>query len=626
VHVAAVYDKNVGTGQVRYYANGVKIGEENIDLSGGLNGNFASYIGSSGATVLEQYTRVSQGDGKNFNNYTMNFNIQDFVLKAGTTTDAQITSMVNAAVGTFTAPNLSFTTGSADGEINYSWTAPAVATVKLYIDEGTKTAAQLKATAPQLITTGALTIPGVFTGTSGASYSALVTASWGTNETESSVVTTVAGVNPNPVLRFETGANDGEISYRWSAGTGKTGHKLWVIIGAPQGATDVEKAVYIKTNGWMIREANTAEETAGVPSTTVKGNPGLIYSAALEALDGGTPIYSMVSNVAAKGTLSATTNIAPLYASLSGQGGVNGTLPFTNGVDGDVDSRYASSSGTFSSSNPKGITLTFGLPVQADSGAFNDWLQSTSAGGRTREFKIQYTDRAGNWQDAYWFNMPNNTNDPVGSTGGDPTKENSVLPIEFYQTVQSTQFRLHLYRAASNDPCFWEWRMYNAGLATTEGTNIAPKATVTASSSHSASYPAASAVDNNAGSRWAITSADWNDDDECWLQLEYTTDQTVNKAAIRSFATRITNFKIQYDNGGVWVDAYEYSGTAIPGYTTTSNTTNPVSAIMWAGTVVKNAYSFTPVTSRKFRLFITGDHTVTSSDPSIWEFYLYSPN
>jgi uncharacterized repeat protein (TIGR02543 family) len=642
VHVAAVYDKAAGiNGQVRYYANGVKLGEAETDLNSSVPvyvtvagqsvfvgyktgmmdhpeaGGAVSYLNMSAGHPNQLYTRSNQ------TTYSLSCNYQNFILKEGAMTDAEVAAMVDDALppGAPTTPVLTATASTdISGRFTYSWTPTAESGVTycLYIKAGTSAESDPAAIATaDALVTGAAS-PGTYTGIAGGKYNVVVKAAKGSQTVYSTprFVETGDYTPVAPALTFATGTtNDGEISYSWTAGAYVAGHELYVAIGSYTTAADVI------ANGWLIRTATPAEEAAGVPTTTVKGNPGLTYSAVVKSLNGVTPVYSNVVSAAAKGTLSATTNITQLRASVTRYGDRNGTetgsYDHTKIVDDDLGSRYAASTAAIGAG--KGIGLTFGLPVQADSGVFYDYMHgsgTTIRYGRTRELKIQYKDRSGGWQDAYWFNMPNSTNGPVGGN-----TDTAKMPVEFYETVQSTEFRMLLLRAQSNDVSFYEWKMFDAGLAATEGTNIAPKATVTASSVNNASYPAASAVDNNAGSRWAITSADW-DDDECWLQLEYTTPQTVNKAAIRSFADRITSFKIQYDNGGIWVDAYSYSGSAVPGYTH-SNTT---SLAAWVGTVTKNPYSFTSVTSTKFRLLITGDHTVASSDPSIWEFYLYSPN
>jgi formylglycine-generating enzyme required for sulfatase activity len=203
VHVAAVYDTTGGTnGQVRYYANGVKVGEANTDLTGGISSGYVSYIGSSSGTDKEQYTRISE-----FNNYTMNFNIQDFILQGGAMTDAEITTLGTVP---FDPPTLTAAPSYLSGSISYTWTDISPATYQLYVAPGTLSASALKVSGN--LQGGVTGTSHTFTGTAGTTYSAVVVATRGAQTVESTVVTVIApsaSRSPNLALNKPVTVNSG---------------------------------------------------------------------------------------------------------------------------------------------------------------------------------------------------------------------------------------------------------------------------------------------------------------------------------------------------------------------------------------------------------------------------------
>jgi uncharacterized repeat protein (TIGR02543 family) len=467
VHIAAVYDK--ADGKVRYYANGIKIGEETTNLADGIGSGYASYIGSSAGNAAQQYTRISGA-----NMYAMNFNVQDFVLKGGALSDAEVAGLSWNILGTLTAPVLTCAAGTGDAQITYSWTAAAQAGVvyNLYIAQGTKTAAELKAETPYLVTTNAVTSPAVYVGSAATEYSVLVTAARGSSVVESSVVTvTSSGVSPNPVLTFETGTNAGEIRYSFTAGQNMSGQKLYVAIGSHT------TAAAVKSNGFLIYTATSTEETAGVLTTVVKGNPGLAYSAVVEALNTASQtVYSnVVSNVAAAGTYDAATNIAPLYKTVA----ASSTWPSTpsvvaaSGVDGILTTRWSAGSGsngggtvnntTWVLSPSRDFTVTFGLPVQVAKAGLLDAADDLVA------FKVQYLDDSGQWNDVFSHDGGTTSiggKGPAAATGTNPSSFTDMLfPMPFTEndapvTVQATQIRLVITKAKIASCTFWEFLLH----------------------------------------------------------------------------------------------------------------------------------------------------------------------
>jgi hypothetical protein len=153
----------------------------------------------------------------------------------------------------------------------------------------------------------------------------------------------------------------------------------------------------------------------------------------------------------------------------------------------------------------------------------------------------------------------------------------------------------------------------------TASSNIARSAAVTAEDSAGndishASYPVANLIDGDANTRWASSGATR----ACGLTLSFSSPVKAGSFKILAFGTsnsassgRITGFKIQYDDGGVWNDAYAYTGPSpIPG----SGSGSGNSSYNFAVNLDK------PVSSGKFRLSIlTADEA-----PSIWEFELWN--
>src|SRR5438067_1544467 len=79
-----------------------------------------------------------------------------------------------------------------------------------------------------------------------------------------------------------------------------------------------------------------------------------------------------------------------------------------------------------------------------------------------------------------------------------------------------------------------------ATAATCQTTNVALNKTATASSTENASFPAASAVDGNAGTRWSSAFADPQ-----WLEVDLGASQSVCAVTLNWEAAYATAFQIQ---------------------------------------------------------------------------------
>ena len=98
IHITAVYDFNGGSnglGSVTYYADGVRIGSRNHNLTTGMNGGQNTFIGqsfdsNSGAGALQLYNHTAnRGD--------ITFLMEDFFLVTGIMTDAEVYEIANPA-------------------------------------------------------------------------------------------------------------------------------------------------------------------------------------------------------------------------------------------------------------------------------------------------------------------------------------------------------------------------------------------------------------------------------------------------------------------------------------------------------------------------------------------------
>ena|GEM_PF-1996291 len=91
VHITVVYDRSVGTGQVRYYANGQMVGQDsssNTDLVAGISGGQRSYIGQSMATG--SYAPLYNGTNQS---YDVTFLMQDFLLINSALSDTEVAAL-----------------------------------------------------------------------------------------------------------------------------------------------------------------------------------------------------------------------------------------------------------------------------------------------------------------------------------------------------------------------------------------------------------------------------------------------------------------------------------------------------------------------------------------------------
>ena len=193
--------------------------------------------------------------------------------------------------------------------------------------------------------------------------------------------------------------------------------------------------------------------------------------------------------------------------------------------------------------------------------------------GRITEYKIQY------YNGSNWVNVASGIR-----RWGDPlttVRENRFDP------VNASRVRLYVVSTGGNvSATVNEFEVYSS--------NLASKATATASSVWSSDYSADKAIDNNMATRWNSSN---NDVNNSWLEIDFGNVTKFNKTIIREKTyQRVTSYKIQYYDGNSWSDLT--TGTTIG----TSKTD-----------------TFGTVSARKVRLYIV---TATIC-PTIDEFEVY---
>lgn len=140
----------------------------------------------------------------------------------------------------------------------------------------------------------------------------------------------------------------------------------------------------------------------------------------------------------------------------------------------------------------------------------------------------------------------------------------------------------------------------NSTSATTlaTATNLALGKTYNASSNWSTTYTAAQAFDGDTSTRWSAVRNSFNDQ---WISVDFGSAITYNQAVIKEISfQRVTAYKLQSSSDGTnYTDIVGTAGTSIG---------------------ASKTISFTPVTSRYLRLYVT----TASSEPTINEMEVYS--
>src|SRR5205085_5328662 len=167
----------------------------------------------------------------------------------------------------------------------------------------------------------------------------------------------------------------------------------------------------------------------------------------------------------------------------------NSTFPASNAVDGNTGTRWSSAF-----SDPQWIYVDLG-DTHTISKVVLNW---EAAYGKA--FQIQTSTDATNWTTIYTTTT---------GTGGVQTLNvsGSGRYVRMYGTQRATQYGYSL----------WEFQVFGTtqGGGSCGNPNAALGRPASASSTESAAYPAASAVDGNTGTRWSSAFSDPQ-----WLQVD----------------------------------------------------------------------------------------------------------
>ncbi|GAA4456485.1 discoidin domain-containing protein [Phytohabitans houttuyneae] len=239
---------------------------------------------------------------------------------------------------------------------------------------------------------------------------------------------------------------------------------------------------------------------------------------ALAALLGGYVVVTATSAAAAETLLSQG---RPATASSS----ESAAYPASAAVDGNTGTRWSSAF-----SDPQWIQVDLGTAAPLTRVVLN-W-----EGAYSRAFTIQISTNATTWTTVHTT---------TAGTGGVQTV--AVTGTGRYVRLNSTA------RATAWGVSLWEFQVYgDTGTSACGTANAALTRPATASSTQSAGFPASSAVDGNAGTRWSSAASDPQ-----WLQVDLGSVQPICGVTLRWEAAYATAFQIQLStNASTWTTVY----------------------------------------------------------------------
>ena len=222
-----------------------------------------------------------------------------------------------------------------------------------------------------------------------------------------------------------------------------------------------------------------------------------------------------------------TTNLA-LNKTATASSTENAGTPAADAVDGNTGTRWSSAF-----SDPQWLEVDLGSS-QAICQVTLNWETAYA-----KAFQIQTSADGTNWTTIY---------STTTGTGGTQTLNvtGTGRYIRMYGTARATQYGYSL----------WEFSVYGTGSGGGGGTcgttNLALNKTATASSTENASFPAADAVDGNAGTRWSSAFSDPQ-----WLEVDLGSSQAICQVILQWEAAYATAFQIQTSADGTnWTTIY----------------------------------------------------------------------
>ncbi|WP_051367060.1 discoidin domain-containing protein [Hamadaea tsunoensis] len=380
---------------------------------------------------------------------------------------------------------------------------------------------------------------------------------------------TAAGTSSVTISAHDTTGASGAATFTWTV-TGGTGGTC--------GTTDVA----------LRKPVTGTQENAGTaPGNAVDGDTGTRWSSAFSdpqtlTVDLGQAyqLCKVVLNWEAAYATAYSVQVSAdnatwttIFSTTTGTGGVQALTVTGTG-------RYLRMNGT-QRATQYGYSL-WEFEAYAQSSGSGNTVTVTNPGNRTAtvgtatSLQIAATDSAGGQTLTYGATgLPAglSINTSTGLVSGTPTAAGtSTVTV----TAQDTT-------GASGSTSF-TWTVSPAGTCGT--TNIAQGRPATASSQENAAFPAANAVDGNAGTRWSSAFADPQ-----WLQVDLGSTQSICKVVLQWEAAYGKAYQIQTSpDGTTWTSIY--STTTAAGGTQTLNITGSGRYVRMYGTTRATQYGY----------------------------------
>ncbi|HEY2701599.1 MAG TPA: discoidin domain-containing protein [Pseudonocardiaceae bacterium] len=203
------------------------------------------------------------------------------------------------------------------------------------------------------------------------------------------------------------------------------------------------------------------------------------------------------------------------------------TFPASNATDGDITSRWSSGF-----SDPQWLQVDLGQSY-AITHATLVWEAAAASA-----YQIQTSTDGSNWTTIY-----SNNNTPQDIQ--DMNLSGTGRYIRVYATSRASQWGDSIYQ-------FSVYGTPSSGGGNGNPTLLSQGHTATASSVENASFPAASAVDGNTGTRWSSQFSDPQ-----WLAVDLGATHTINQVVLNWEAAYATGYQIQTSTDGTnWTTAY----------------------------------------------------------------------
>jgi hypothetical protein len=222
--------------------------------------------------------------------------------------------------------------------------------------------------------------------------------------------------------------------------------------------------------------------------------------------------------------------------------------------------------------NGEWLQVNFGENKTFNKAVLNEY------GGRTTGYRIEYWNGS-NWLTAY-----------TGTTIGQRTD----FKIITFTPVTGNKARIY-FTSGTGEPIIYEFEIYNESPSS----NFANLRTYGCSSYYDENQTADKGFDGTKNTNWqAEQYSNYNGQ---WLEVNFGSNRTFNKAVITEYGNRTTGYRIEYWNGSSWLTAY--TGTTIGDWYTPKTVT------------------FSAVTGSKARIYFTSG---TGFWPIIYEFEIYN--